>query len=162
MRAVDPAVRVLGLPGVGTGAFGETTWIAATVAVNGPNLSGVGIHVYPAGSPPAGPATVAQFYADFASVRAVAARVPADRATVDVTCPRCSVPILITEFGTGIQGGSFDPFTVGFEEVPYVATELVQAMTLNVSQADLFQFQSPRGGAWEDENGSIHPLYALY
>ena len=49
MRAVDPTIRIIGLPGTGLGASQETTWLADTVAVNGPNLSAVAIHVYSAG-----------------------------------------------------------------------------------------------------------------
>ncbi|MCI4360101.1 MAG: hypothetical protein L3J91_00195, partial [Thermoplasmata archaeon] len=52
IRAVDATAPILGLPGVGTGEYQETAWINATVALNGPNLSGVAIHAYPAGAGP--------------------------------------------------------------------------------------------------------------
>src|SRR4029077_6850449 len=39
IHAVDPSAAIIGLGGVGTGAYGETPWITSTVRLNGPNLS---------------------------------------------------------------------------------------------------------------------------
>jgi len=163
IRTVDPAARVVGLPGVGTGVFGETTWLTATVRENGPNLSAVGIHVYPAGNPPPGPATLTDFYSNLSGPRSIAARVPADRAAIAAACPACGpIPLLVTEFGSGIEGGSFDAFVDGFPQVPFLASELIQMMTLNVSAAVVYEFESTRGGAFLDPGGPTFPLYGLY
>src|SRR5579871_5396239 len=54
IRGVDPDAQIIGLPGFGQGGYHEPTWIQDSVAVNGPNLSAVSIHVYPSGRGPAG------------------------------------------------------------------------------------------------------------
>jgi hypothetical protein len=163
IHQVDPSAAIIGLPGVGTGVYGEATWITATVAVNGPNLSGVSVHVYPGGTPPNGTASLAQFVTNMTGARSLEGRVPADRAAIANACATCGpIPLLVTEFGSGIQGGSFDPFIDGFPQVPYVAGELVQAMHLNLTSADLFDVRSQHQGAWSNASLVDRPLYDLY
>jgi hypothetical protein len=163
IHAVDPEAPVLGLPGVGTGAFEETNWINATVALNGPNISGVGIHVYPAGPGSASSATLGAFLANASGPRSLAARVAVDRAAIAANLPqRPDLPIFVTEFGTGLANGAFSPFLYSFPSVPYVASELVASLATGVTSAELTQVETPHGGSWVDANGTVFPLYALY
>ena len=162
MRAVDPNLRVLGLPGLGTGGSGESTWIHDTVEENGPNLSGVAIHAYPAGSGPSNP-TLAQFYASLTEGASLPSRVAADRAAILSACSECGpIPVFVTELGSANGGGSYATYLGAFPNVPYLAAEVVQAMDLNLSNVDLFAFRSDYGGSWFAANGSVRPDYPLY
>jgi hypothetical protein len=162
--AVDPSARLVGLGGVGTGASQETAWIQATVAVNGPNLSAVSIHVYPAGTPPSGTATLSEFYANLTGPRSLSVRVPQDRAAILAACPTCTeLQLLVTEFGSASSPGSFSPFQSGFPQVPFVAHEIVEGLDLDLAGMYLRQVDTPHGGSWLDtETGVTHPLFELY
>ncbi|MCI4328952.1 MAG: hypothetical protein L3J86_05145, partial [Thermoplasmata archaeon] len=164
IHRVDPAAPIIGLGGVGTGAYGETSWISATVAENGPNLSAVAIHVYPAGTPPSGTATLAQFFSNATGAHSLAARVPADRAAIRSACLTCTtLALLVTEYGSASSFGSFSQYAFGFPQVPFVASEVIQGLDLNVSQMYLRQVETPHAGSWIDgSTGYLHPLYTLY
>ncbi|MCI4317648.1 MAG: hypothetical protein L3J96_03845, partial [Thermoplasmata archaeon] len=165
MKAVDPNVRIIGLPGVGTGSFGESSWIRATVGLNGPNLSGVAIHVYPAGSGPLGSATLDGFDRTLTGAGSLVQRVPADRAAILQGCPSCkNLPLLVTELGSANEGGSFQPFLAGFAEVPYITAEIVQAMSLNLSTVALFAAQGTYAGSLltpSETPMTLAPLYQI-
>jgi hypothetical protein len=160
----DPGAAIIGLGGVGTGASEEASWIEATVAVNGPNLSAVAIHVYPAGTPPTASATLAQFYANLTGPRSLAMRVPVDRAAILSACFTCThLKLLVTEFGSASAPGSFSVYASGFPQVPFVAHELVEGLNLGVTGMYLRQLETPHGGSWIDSaTGATHPLYDLY
>ncbi len=163
IHRVDPSAPVLGLAGVGTGGFGETTWIAASLAANGANVSGVGIHVYPAGETTLGSPTPAAYFANASGPHSFAARVTADRAAVAAADPsRAALPLDVTELGSGNSPGGYDPILQGYDNAVFVASELVSALDLNVSQVDLTQVQTPQAGMWFDANGTVFPLFTLY
>jgi len=163
VHQVDPTAPVLGLPGVGTGAFQETAWINATVGLNGPNISGVGIHVYPAGAGSGSSESLANFLANASGARSLAARVAADQAAIQANLPgRPDLPIYVTELGTGLTSGSFSTFLDSFPSVPFVASEIVASVLSGVASTELTQVQTPHAGSWMDENGTIYPLLALY
>ena len=163
IHRVDPAAPVLGLPGVGTGAYLETNWINATVAINGLNLSGVAIHAYPAGSGTGPSVDAAAFFENVSGPRSLGARVLADRAAIAANLPAgASLPLIVSEMGTGIVGGGFTPWIYGYAAAPFVASEIIDALTLNVSRTYLAQVQTPHGGYWLDGNATYHPLYDLY
>lgn len=163
IRAVDPTAQFLGLPGVGQGADGEAGWIRATVAVNGANLSGVAIHVYPAGGNVTGTASLGGFFATLGGSSSLPSRITADRAAITGACATCGpIPILVTELGSGTQGGAYNSYMTGFPDVPYLATEVIQALAVNVSQIDLFAFQATYGGSLLEANGTPSRTAVLY
>lgn len=164
IHRVDPAAPIIGLGGVGTGAYGEASWITATVAENGPNLSAVAIHVYPAGTPPSGTATLAQFFSNVTGAHSLAVRVPADRAAIRAACIACpALALLVTEYGSASSFGSFSTYAFGYPQVPFIASEVIQGLDLDVSQMYLRQVETPHAGSWIDgATGYIHPLFALY
>lgn len=163
IRAVDPTARFVGLPGVGQGASPEPAWLSATVQLNGPNLSAVGIHVYPGGSSSPSSPTLSQFYAQLSSSASLPVRVPKDRAAMAAACSGCgSLPILVTELGASGSTTSFGKYMAGFPNVPYITTELIQGMGLNLSSLDDFAFQNGYPGSWYASNGSQAPIYTLY
>ncbi|MGA7923421.1 MAG: carboxypeptidase regulatory-like domain-containing protein [Thermoplasmata archaeon] len=147
MRQVDPTIPVTGLPGLGSGGSGETTWITDSVALNGPNLSAIAIHVYAAGPGPSHP-TLPEFYASLQSQGNLPTRMVADRAAIRAACPTCkNLPILVTELGSAITGGPYDPYLDGFANVPFIAAELVQGIEVNASNLDVYAFESTYGGS---------------
>ncbi len=163
IHRVDPTAAVLGLPGVGTGAFQETAWINATLALNGPNVSGVGIHSYPAGPGPGTSATLSQFLANASGPRSLFARLAADRAAVAAALPEHpDLPIYVTELGSASSTGSFASYLYAFPVVPFIASEIVAALTGGAASIELGQVQTPHGGSWMDGDGTVHPLLALY
>jgi hypothetical protein len=163
IRSVDPAAQIIGLPGVGTGASAETAWIQATVAVNGPNLSAVAIHVYPAGPGPSGTPELGAFYGSLSGAGSLAQRLPADRAAILSACPSChGLQLFVTELGEGTGGGSYDGFMAGAPGVTYLAAELAQGIEANLSNLDVFALQSTYPASLFASNGAATPTGSLY
>jgi hypothetical protein len=164
IHAVDPSAHILGLPGVGTGGYNEATWISATVRLNGPNLSGVAIHVYPAGPGPQGVATLSQFYSSLAGGGSLAKRIPLDRAAIQRACPGCTnaIPVLVSEMGSGNGGQAFDAFMKSYDDVPYIATELLQGMQANVTNIDLFALEGTYPGSIIGPSSAPTPVGIFY
>ena len=162
IRAVDPKAAIIGLAGVGTGGYNEATWIDATVRLNGPNISAVAIHVYPAGGSNGTPGARG-FLATLDGHGSLAYRVPVDRSAILSACPRCHpIALFVTELGTGTQGGPYDALMGSFVGVPYLAAELVQAMTAHVANVDLFAFQSTYNGSLLTSSGGRSRVFTLY
>ena len=163
IRAVDPKARIIGLPGVGTGSYNEDVWIRATVALNGPNLSAVAIHVYPAGGSTSSPATAAGFFATLSGKSSIEYRVPSDRQAIATACPTChGIQIFVTELGTGTQGGPYSRYMSGFSAVVYLSAEMAQAMLGNLPNVDLFAFQASYNDSLLTVSGTPSPIYSLY
>jgi hypothetical protein len=166
MRAVDPGVQVLGLPGVGSGAAQEPSWIRATVLANGPRLAGVGIHVYPAGNANT-MGTEAEFLATATGPNSLEARLAVDRATVRAACPRCAhLAIVATEINSGSVGGgstgAFGRYMKGFPEVPFLATEIVQGLNFGAGGLDFYAFMGNYPGSLLGANGIPRTDYAFF
>jgi hypothetical protein len=163
MHAVDPHLNLSGLPGVGAGKASDTPWINATVALNGPNLSAVAIHDYPAESGGVG-ASVSAFFKTLGGSTSSFARVTTDEAAVKAACRSiCSISFLVDEFnsGTGTLGG-WQPYMASYPEIPYVAAETAELMQANVTNADLYDLRSAYNGSLFDATGGARPLDMLY
>jgi hypothetical protein len=163
MRAVDPSIRIIGLPGVGLGAYFDPAWISSTVAVNGPNLSAVAIHVYPAQSGPSHP-TLSAFFASLSGRSSISVRMVADDQAIAAACPTCGpIAVFVTELGSGSQGGgSWGSYMSGYPEVPFVAAELSQAVASNVTSTELYCLEGTYSGSLFGPTGRAHPLDLLY
>ena len=167
IRAVDPSAHLIGLPGVGTGGYGEASWITATVRLNGPNLSAVAIHVYPAGggTPPGTNVSGASFLATLYGSGSLPYRVPRDRAAILAACPNCTrLALFVTELGSGTNGGPYQSLMSSFPQVPYIAAELAQAIALHVPNVDLYALQANYSGSLLNLSGGStisDTLYAL-
>jgi hypothetical protein len=164
IRAVAPKAKFVGLPGVGTGSYDENIWIKATVRLNGPNISAVGIHVYPAGgSSTSGNATVGGFASTLQGKGSLLYRIPVDEAAIRAGCSTCrGIRIFVTELGSGTQGGPYSGYMGHFADVPYIAAEVAQAMQQNVPNVDLFAFESSYNGSILNATGSPTDIYTLY
>ena len=167
--AMDQAVpgytpKIIGLPGVGKGANGETKWIDATVAVNGPNLSAVAIHVYPYGNNSSPNVTLPLFYHALYGPAALPTRIQNDSKAIASACHQCRSlpPLFVTEFNSAGQGTP-SGYLNGFANIPYVAAIIAQAMGLNVSNLDYYSLQSVSyPAAWMNSANVTGPDYLLY
>jgi len=162
IRTVDPQARLIGLGGVGTGSYGESSWISAAVRENGPNLSAISIHVYPAGGASASSVSVQQFYSTLSGNSALSVRVPTDRAAIGAACPLCHIALIVSELGSGTGGGPDNAYMAGFAVVPYLAAEFAQALQLNLSQVDLYAFESSYAGSMLSPSGQPTDVGTLY
>ncbi len=159
MRAVDPAARFIGLPGVGSGASSESTWLSATIAGNGANLSAVALHVYPAGV--LANATPTEFYRSLSGPESVPTRYAAAQSVVATRCPGCDIAVLIDELGPG-NGDAVPADLAGFPMGLYDATEALQAMEVNVSAAVFWVAQGEYPAAWVGPDGAATPVATLF
>ena len=159
LRSVDPSARVLGLGGVGTGSS-DGPWIQAVVARDGTNLSGLAIHVYPAG-PLSGGATPAQFFGTLTGPASLSARVPADLAAIHAACASCQLPLLVDELGS-VTGSNYPQYATGYNAAPYLAAELAEGIGLGVASLLVWNLQSTYPDAWLGPHGGPEPSYPLY
>jgi hypothetical protein len=169
MKKVDPNIQVLGLPGVGTGAWHESTWVYATVKENGNAIAGVSVHVYPAGHTNMMNGTLEQFYASLTSPGALTERIPLDRQAILQACSTCTnMKIFTTEIGSasvggGVVGGNYGRYMAHFAQVPYIAAEVAQGLQLNLTSLDVYTFYSAYQGALINQtNYHPNPLYWFY
>ncbi len=161
MRAVDPTLRILGIGGVGAGGtVSQDTWIRDTVQVNGPNLSAIALHVYPAGSGVSGE-TAGQVYSSLQGNKSLPAVVSKAIAAIHEGCATCNISLLVDEFNAA-TGTNLNPFLSGPLLVPYVAGEVTQGLSLNLTTMDLWVFQSGYAGSLFTPSGNARPLYSLY
>ncbi|MGA7922614.1 MAG: hypothetical protein WCA77_01380 [Thermoplasmata archaeon] len=162
VKAVDPGAKFLGLPGVGTGAFDEQTWITATVRVNGPDLAGIAIHVYPAGGYGVSHGSDGQFFTSLTSKGALPERVPLDEQAIREACPSCKIGIFATELNSGNQGAGYNDQIDGFPEVTFLTAEVIQGMKLDLANIDMYAFEASYGGALFTSSSSPTRVDTLY
>ena len=164
IHAVDPSARIVGLPGVGTGGYNEDVWVRATVALNGPNISAVAIHVYPAGGTIGrGSVSVAGFFGTLGDPSSLAVRVPSDRAAISAACPTCrGIQLFITEMGSTTTGSPYAKYSGSANVVPYLAAEIAQAMLNSVDNVDLFAFQATYNGSLLNDTAVPSKLFTVY
>lgn len=156
IRAVDPSTPIIGLPGVGTGGFGETSWVQATVQVNGPNLSAVALHVYPVFANTTVPSEILD---GLVGVDSLGVRVPAAEATLTSTCSSCRISVLVEE--AGVAAGATNATVAGFPWVTFEAAEFVQAVESGAAGLAYWASQGTYPGAWLSPNGVVQPTYTL-
>ncbi len=169
MQRVDPTLRVIGLPGTGRPHAGLSLsdWINATIAVNGPNLSGIAFHSYPGGIASPTTATLVNFYASLNSSAGIPDRVANARATISqdlaARCPTCApVPVFVTEIGSALAHGSYGPYSVGYAGALAISAMLTQAMSENVTNVDLFASVMNTSNSWFDFQHNVRPDYTAY
>jgi hypothetical protein len=167
MKLVDPTLRFIGLPGVGNGAAPDMPWLTATVQVNGPNLSAVAVHEYPAEDGEFN-ATLGDFMGSLLAPKTYMVTRLADdekavrSAEANISCTSCSIQLFMDEFGTATQLSYDQAYLHSYAETPYVTAELLMMSESNVSNADLFELRSDYNGSLFDGTGVPFPLDTLY
>jgi hypothetical protein len=175
--------KIIGLPGIGKGASGGNgPWSNDTIQVNGPNLSGVAIHVYPANGTTvynqSTLPTLAQFYDSLEGTNSLGSRISVqDRATCrslygfgNPTCEvggvwKPTIPTFVTEVGSSLSHDSFGPYSEGFPGALGLAVEMTQAMAYdsrNLTSVDLFASTFNTTNSWFNLTGTPRPAYMLY
>ncbi|HLM91666.1 MAG TPA: hypothetical protein VK424_06435 [Thermoplasmata archaeon] len=178
LRLVDPAIQIIGLPGTGRpeNHLSVTDWVNATVEVNllnpngspNPNFAGVAFHDYPGGK--FGIPTLPQFYATIASTAGLPARVESVRNAVqNITTLSCGhvacepVPVYVTEVGSALSHWNYSQFSVGFPGALDLAAQVVQSMTLNLTNLDLYATVFNTTNSWFSPSTLLaRPDYTLY
>lgn len=168
MKAVDPSIRILGLPGTARTHLGipMTEWINATVSVNGASLAGVAYHLYTAGR--TGPETLADFYAPdaYGSNSLPGSLVAARRAvstSINATCPGCKDPLVIVdELGSALSHYRYGNLSRGFAGGLSMTVSEMQGMTYNATTLDTFAAILNTSNSWFSLSGAERPDYTDY
>jgi len=160
IRAVDPTTGIIGIGGIGKGASQLSQWFSPTLTVNGPNLSAMAIHVYPAGSGfPSSDLTA--WFGSLWGGTGLPARVTSAESALRADCPGCQLTLLVDEFQAGTGLGATTSLTGGVLAT-YVAAELVQSLPLPLGSMDFYDFRSTTPGAWFNTSDDSSATYALY
>jgi len=162
MRSVDPSIRIIGIQSDVGGTSSGAAWMQDVVALNGPNLSAVAYHSYPAGVAPLG-SGVAQFLAT-----GLTHGFPNDyrptEAVVDAACPRCDIAVFVDEYN-GDNNGYYTAEVESYPDVPLVAAAVLRGLQENTSQFSFFDLEDTSGlGSFGllDGNGIPRPTFYLY
>jgi hypothetical protein len=158
IHKVDPTAHILGLAGTGLGAYEENDWVYDTVKLNGPNLTGIAVHTYPAGFIGGSGANLSNFDDSLRGHASVIVRLRTDEAAMRSACPTCDdLQIYVTEFNAAVVGahgdkGVYASIMNSFDEAPYMASMIVQGLEMNVSSMYIYNFESGFPGALTSKN----------
>jgi len=157
------ALKFIGLPGIGQGSYREGLWINQTVALNGPNISAVAIHVYAAGTGATNP-SLTGFFDSLQGKASIPVRVPLDRQNISGACRSCApIQIFVDELGSGSAGGgNWTNYMAGYPQVPFMTAEFIQGMEYDLPNLDLYALRDPYQGSLFDPSGNAHPLDMMY
>lgn len=171
VRAVDPSIRLIGIPATGrqNSVWTLSEWVTNTTEVNGPNLSGVAVHVYPGrGLYGQEPQTLTAFYAAIRGPDGIEAHVQQMRGAIvnasqNISCAACaSIPVFVTEVGSGLShfGDSVyaDTLPGGLD----LAAQAILSMDINVSSFDLYAGVGSTANSWITPTGVARPDYTVY
>ena len=160
IRSVDPTTGIVGIGGIGKGASEVSEWFTPTIELNGPNLSAMAIHVYPAGSGfPSG--NLSAWFGSLWGTTGLPSRVASAESVMETDCPQCHLSLLVDEFQTGTGLSPATALSGGYFAT-YLATELVQALPLPVTSMDYYVFEADSEGAWFNSTGASSSAYSLY
>jgi hypothetical protein len=160
IRSVDPSTGIIGIGGIGAGSAGVSNWFAPTLAMNGPNLSAMAIHVYPAGF--GFPLNdLAAWFGSLSGSSGLPSRVESALLEMRSACATCHLQLLVDEFQTGTELTPSSSLSGGYLAT-YVAAEIAEALPLPIASLDYYNFQSDTPGAWFTSSGASSPSYDLY
>lgn len=180
MRAVDPGIRILGLPG-GSGPYPLAQWVHSTVVLNGPNLSGIAFHSYPPRIGSGTADTLANFYDSINSSSGLMIRGPSSpggqaqrvQGMLQLACQQSknvtyrqtgctNLHIFVTEAGTALSHTIFNSYSSGFPGALDIAAQMTQAMDLNLTNVDIFSAVANTSNSWLSFTGEPRPSYLAY
>ena len=174
IRSIDPSFKLIGLPGVGGTRFGTLQqWVNATIQLDGPNLSGIAVHVYPDVSGSTN--SLATFYGTLntSNYNSIPTRTPALEGYIrtaleyspscyEFGCPT-SLPIMFTELGSAISGRpDGKEYSEGFAGGLFMDAEIVQSFAQNITSTEVFAAVLDTANSWYTISGEPHPLYTMY
>jgi len=168
---------IIGLPGIGRADSLDSpaTWVNNVISENGPNLTGIATHIYPARNLPSGQSGLVQFYDQISPndpssflARTEDYAVPVAAACRIYICGpdgNSTLPIYVTEVGTSLSHTVFGGYSVGFPGALGMAMEGIEAMSFpntTVASIDLFQSVADTNNGWFNNSGGGRPTYTLY
>jgi len=168
-RALPP--QIIGIPAAARSDPLDplTTWINDTVEVNGPQIAAVAFHEYPAAGNKFSNVSLPSFYASLTQAGGLPDRLQsveqAIHASAQQYCPTTcsSIPVFVTEIGTALSHKPYGRvFSGGFPGALAMSAEIVQAMALNVSNADIFGGVFNTTNSWLTLQGAPRPVYLAY
>jgi hypothetical protein len=164
IRAVDPSTPILGLPASGCtcGYYTFDQWISGVLNVTGSKIQAVAFHEYPAGWLGTGNGSLQAFYGTLQGAAGIPVRVAAARAAVRLACPGCNVSVFISELGSALSWSSYGPYAIGFSGDLSLASQVTQAMDVNLTNIDLFATELATTNSWFNTTGGARPDYGLY
>ncbi|MCI4326605.1 MAG: hypothetical protein L3K16_03080 [Thermoplasmata archaeon] len=164
IRAVDTTTPILGLPASGCtcGYYTFDQWISGVLNVTGSKIQAVAFHEYPAGWLGTGNGSLQAFYGTLQGAAGIPVRVAAARAAVQLACPGCNVSVFISELGSALSWSSYGPYAIGFSGALSLASQVTQAMDVNLTNLDLFATELATTNSWFNTTGGARPDYALY
>jgi hypothetical protein len=164
IRAVDNSTPILGLPASGCtcGYYTFEQWISGVLNVTGPKIQAVAFHEYPAGWLGTGDGSLHDFYGTIQGPAGIPPRMVGARQAVQSSCPRCNVSVFISELGSALSWSTYGPYAIGFSGALSLASQVTQAMDVNLSNIDLFAAELATTNSWFDTTGHARPDYALY
>jgi hypothetical protein len=178
MRAVDPNIRIIGIAGTGApnGAWPLTTWVADLLYDDGPEINAVAYHEYPAGH--TANESLLSFYSALQTNSSVPFHVDQLReeisnitalANYTAVCPNVTpgpvcgpIPVLATEIGSGLSNKWTGAYAKSFPGGVSLAAQMIQAMTLNLSNVDLFGTELGVANSWFNTSGQARPDFTVY
>jgi hypothetical protein len=132
LRAVDPNLKLIGIQQAGCGS---SSYLYDVVKLNGPNLSAVACHIYPASG--INDPTLSQFFGALQGSNSLPVKIPKARSSIASACKSCNLPLWVDEYNAA--GGSTNcPPMSGYPDVPFIAASAIQALELNLSQFTFF------------------------
>ncbi len=164
IRAVDNTTPILGLPASGCtcGYYTFDQWISGVLKVTGNKIQAVAFHEYPAGWLGTGNGSLQAFYGTIQSSANIPIRMAAARAAVQSACPGCNVSVFISELGSALSWSTYGPYAIGFSGSLSLASQITQAMDVNLTNIDLFAAELATTNSWFDPTGHVRTDYALY
>jgi hypothetical protein len=164
IRAVDNSTPILGLPASGCtcGDYTFEQWISGVLDVTGAKIQAVAFHEYPAGWLGTGNGSLQDFYSTIQGAASIPTRVAGARQAVESSCPGCNVSVFISELGSALSWSSYGQYAIGFSGALSIASQITQAMDVNLTNIDLFATELATTNSWFGTTGEPRPDYALY
>jgi hypothetical protein len=164
IRAVDNTTPILGLPASGCtcGSYTFSQWISGVLKVTGAKIQAVAFHEYPAGWLGTGNGSLEAFYGTIQSAANIPTRIIAARQAVEAACPGCNVSVFISELGSALSWSAYGEYAIGFSGALSLASQITQAMDVNLTNIDLFATELATTNSWFNTTGHARPDYTLY
>ena len=86
----------------------------------------------------------------------------AAREAVQSACPGCNVTVFISELGAALSWSAYGEYAIGFSGALSIASQITQAMDVNLTNIDLFAAELATTNSWFSPQGIARPDYALY
>jgi hypothetical protein len=169
IHSVVPSAKIIGIESVD--CFNDS-FIQEVALVDGPNITAIACHSYPANSEGTAGAGVQQFYntltsADSYNIASVAGK---SRNATDYLCHICSgIPIWVEEFNAVSNVSSYAPFTSYMETFPDVvltAGSVIQALAGGFAQLLFFGYwtitETADYGMLSGSGATVRPVYDFF